>query len=60
MHVIFDRSHVTVHNVHCATTLFLPARLVTGFIYWMVAVLPSVDAPLAIDSLSLTDLNLYD
>jgi len=36
MHVIFDRTHVTVCNVQ--EHLLLPARLVTG-LYWTIAVL---------------------
>jgi len=52
MHVIF------VRNVQERCWLLLPARLVTG-LYWTVAILSSVDAPLAVDLLSLTDVKLY-
>ena len=55
MHVLFDRSHVTVRNVQVRRCC---PRLVTG-LYWMVTVL-SVDVPLALDLLSLTDVDLPD
>ena len=54
MHVMFDRSHVTVRNVQARCCC---PRLVTG-LYWMVAVLYSVDPSLAVDSLSFTDVYL--
>ena len=43
----------------CKCLFDLPARLVTG-LHWMVAVLLLVDASLAVDSLSLTDVDLTD
>ena len=58
MHVIFDRSHVTVRNVQarcCCQQDSLQA-----YIGWLLSYLSSVDAPLAVDSLSLTDIDLPD
>ena len=52
MHVIFDRSHTTVM---CKSVVV--SKTVTG-LYWTVAVLSSVDALLAADSLPLTDVDM--
>ena len=53
MHVIFDRSLVTVRNVqaHCYCSL-------QAYIGWLLSYLTSVDAQLAVDSLSLTNVNM--
>ena len=52
--MIFNRSHVTVRM---CKRIVVASRLITG-LYWMVAVLSSVDAPLAVDSL--TDVDVPD
>ena len=53
--MIFDRSHVTVRNVQACCCDSLQA-----YIGWLLSYLSSVDAPLAVDSLSLTDVDLPD
>ena len=52
IHVIFDRSHMTVRNVQVR---FYSKNLLSAYIIWMVSVLlVIVDALLAVDLLSLT------
>ena len=58
MHVIFDRSHVTVRNVRMRCCC--QQDLLQAYIVWLVSYLSSVDAPLAVDSLSLTDVDMPD
>ena len=56
--MIFGRSHVTVRNVQarcCSQQDSLQAD-----IGWLLSYLSSVDAPLAVDSLSLTDVDMAD
>ena len=55
--MIFNRSHVTVRN--CASALLLPDSL-QAFIGWLLSYLSSVDELLAVDSLSLTDVDVPD
>ena len=58
MHVIFDCSHVIVRTVQaccCCQQASLQA-----YIGWLLLYLSSVDVSLAVDSLSLTDVNLPD
>ena len=58
MHVIFDRSHVTVRNeqVHC----YCQQDSLQAYIGWLLSYLSSVDALLAVDSLSFTDVYLSE
>ena len=56
MHVIFDRSHMTYRNVHRVVTSKTRYKL-TSYIIWMLAVLSSVDGPLAEDSFLLTNVD---
>ena len=52
--MVVDCSHMTVCNM-----LLMPARLVTGiYIGWLLSYLSSVNAPLAVDSLLLTDVDM--
>ena len=56
--MIFNRSHVTVRN--CASTLLLPVDSLQAYIGWLLSYLSSVDELLAVDSLSLTDVDVSD
>ena len=58
MHVIFNRSHVTVRNV--ASALLLSVDSLQAYIGWLLSYLSSVDEPLAVDSLTLTDVDVPD
>ena len=55
MHVIFYRSHVTVRNVQdrCCQQDSLQA-----YIGWLLSYSSSVDAPFAVDSLLLTNVDM--
>ena len=59
MHVIFDRSHMTVRNVQARC---YQQDSLKAYIGWLLSYLSSVDAPLAVDLqlLSLTDVDLPD
>ena len=56
--MIFNRSHVTVRN--CASALLLPVDSLQAYIGWLLSYLSSVDELLAVDSLSLTDVDVSD
>ena len=58
MHVIFDRSHVTVRNVQVCCCC--QQDLLQAYNGWLLSYLLSVDVPLAEDSLSLTDVDTPD
>ena len=57
MHATFDHSHLIVHNVqvrcYCQDSL-------QAYIGWLLSYLSSIDAPLAVDSLSLTNVDMPD
>ena len=56
MHVILDHNYVTVRNVqeHCHQDSL------QAYIGWLLYYLSSVDTLLAVDSLSLTNVNMPD
>ena len=53
IHVIFDRSHVTVRNVQFQARCCCQQDLLPAYIGWLLSYLLSVDVPLAVSSLSL-------
>ena len=55
--MIFDRSHVTVRNMQ---ERYCQQESLQAYIGWLLSYLSSVDALLAVDSLSLTDVNMPD
>ena len=54
--VIFDRSHVTVRNVQ-ARCCYQQDSL-QAYIGWLLCYMSSLDAPLAVDSFPLTDVDM--
>ena len=54
--MIFDRSHVTVRNMQ--ERCYCQQESLQAYIGWLLSYLSSVDALLAVDSLSLTDVNM--
>ena len=56
--MIFNCSHVTVRNV--VSALLLSVDSLQAYIGWLLSYLSSVDEPLAVDSLSLTDVDVPD
>ena len=58
MHVMFDCSHMTVRNVQ--ERCYCQQDWLQAYIGRLLSYLSSVDAPLAVDSLSLTDVDMPD
>ena len=62
VHVIFECSRVTARDmqVHFFVVVFCQQDSLQACIVWLLSYLSSVDAPLAVDSLLLTDVDMPD